>query len=293
MRRRRSCRKNRNGHRRQDAAPSVRARRISRWSCRSSARATAPARPPADLAEHPWAGVDVDLTLVARDEAGNEGRSEPFEMRMPERALHQADGARADRAAAHSRARRRAKAARPDRARRARHRAGDVQDRSRHLSRSALDLLATHALAHPTTLCATWSARLWDMAVFIEDGNVSDAEAALRAAQEALRQALERGASDEEIKRLTDQLRAALDKFLQALAEELRKNPQQLAASARSQCAQSAPAGSEEHDRPARTACAFGRQGCRPPAARGIAVDAGKSADGAAGSRWTARMATT
>ena len=44
-----------------------------------------------------------------------------------------------------------------------------------------------------------------------------------------MRQALERGASDEEIKRLTDQLRAALDKFLQALAEQLRKNPQQLA----------------------------------------------------------------
>ena len=65
------------------------------------------------------------------------------------------------------------------------------------------------------------------MAVFIEDGNVSDAEAALRAAQENLRQALERGASDEEIKKLTDELRAALDKFMQALAEEMRKNPQQ------------------------------------------------------------------
>ena len=48
----------------------------------------------------------------------------------------------------------------------------------------------------------------------------------MRAAQENLRQALERGASEEEIKKLTDELRAALDKFLQALAEEMRKNPQ-------------------------------------------------------------------
>jgi uncharacterized protein (TIGR02302 family) len=71
--------------------------------------------------------------------------------------------------------------------------------------------------------------RLWAMAVQIEDGNISDAEAALRAAQEALRQALERGASEEEIKRLTDELRAALDRFMQALAEEMRKNGQQLA----------------------------------------------------------------
>jgi uncharacterized protein (TIGR02302 family) len=72
-------------------------------------------------------------------------------------------------------------------------------------------------------------ARMWDMAVHIEDGNVSQAEQALRQAQEALRQALERGASDQELKKLMDQLRAAMDKFLQALAEQMRKNPQQLA----------------------------------------------------------------
>ncbi len=72
-------------------------------------------------------------------------------------------------------------------------------------------------------------ARLWQMAVQIEDGNISDAEQALRQAQENLRQALERGAGDEELKKLMDDLRAALDKFMQALAEEMRKNPQQLA----------------------------------------------------------------
>ena len=38
-----------------------------------------------DLSEHPWAGVDVAMTLVARDEANNEGRSSPHEMRLPER----------------------------------------------------------------------------------------------------------------------------------------------------------------------------------------------------------------
>ena len=69
---------------------------------------------------------------------------------------------------------------------------------------------------------------MWAMALQIEDGNVSQAEQALRQAQDALRQALERGASDEELKKLMDNLRAAMDKFLQALAEEMRKNPQQL-----------------------------------------------------------------
>src|SRR2546423_9897708 len=72
-------------------------------------------------------------------------------------------------------------------------------------------------------------ASLWALAVTIEDGNISDVDKALRAAQEALKQALERGATDEEIKKLTENLRAALDKFMRQLAEQLRNNPQQLA----------------------------------------------------------------
>jgi uncharacterized protein (TIGR02302 family) len=70
---------------------------------------------------------------------------------------------------------------------------------------------------------------MWALAVAIEDGNISDVEKALRAAQDALKEALERGASDEEIKRLTENLRAALDKFIRQLAEQQRNNPQQLA----------------------------------------------------------------
>src|SRR6201999_1291165 len=38
-----------------------------------------------DLSEDPYAGADMTLTLTAKDEAGNEGKSEPFNMRLPER----------------------------------------------------------------------------------------------------------------------------------------------------------------------------------------------------------------
>ena len=182
-----------------------------------------------DLTEHPWAGVDVAMTLIARDEAGNEGRSEPFEMRLPERPFSK------PMARALIEQRRilaldgDAQAQRAHRARRAHDRAGALQHGEQRLSRPALDLLAAVARQERRCSCATWSTRMWDMAVHLEDGSVSDAEQALRAAEEALRQALERGATDEEIKKLTDELRAALDKFLQALAEQMRKNPQQLA----------------------------------------------------------------
>src|SRR5262249_30163978 len=64
---------------------------------------------------------------------------------------------------------------------------------------------------------------LWEVAVLIEDGTMSDAERELRAAQDALRQALESGAPDEEIRRLTDKVREVLDKFMRPLAEQLRR----------------------------------------------------------------------
>jgi len=181
-----------------------------------------------DLTEHPWAGVDVTMVLTARDEAGNEGRSAPFELRLPERPF--------SKPIARSLVEQRRILALD----------GDAQasvlnalsaltlapDRFNMESNVYLGLRSIFwqlARAKSDDQLREVVDRMWDMAVHLEDGSVSDAEQALRAAEEALRQALERGASDEEIKKLTDQLRAALDKFLQALAEQMRKNPQQLA----------------------------------------------------------------
>lgn len=178
-----------------------------------------------DLSEHPWAGTDVTMTLVARDEAGNEGRSTPHEMRLPERPFSKP----LPRALIEQR----------------RNLALDANAKDRVLT--ALDALtiAPERFTPETNVylglrSIYWQlnraesddglrevvARLWAMAVQLEDGNISDTEKALRAAQDALREALERGASDEEIKKLMDDLRAALDKFMQALAEQMRKNPE-------------------------------------------------------------------
>ena len=66
------------------------------------------------------------------------------------------------------------------------------------------------------------ASRLWSMAVGLEDGNISDAQAALRNAEEALRNALNRGASDQELKQLMHQLHAAMDRFMQAMQEQLK-----------------------------------------------------------------------
>ncbi|MFL6838073.1 MAG: TIGR02302 family protein, partial [Bradyrhizobium sp.] len=167
-------------------------------------------------------------TLTAKDEAGNEGRSEPFNMRLPERLFTKPLA----RALIEQR----------------RILALDANQNSQVYA--ALDALliapelftpeagyylGLHSVARQLEAARKDDAlrevvaSLWALAVTIEDGNISDVDKALRAAQEALKQALERGASDEEIKKLTDNLRAALDNFLRQLAEQLRNNPQQLA----------------------------------------------------------------
>ncbi len=178
-----------------------------------------------DLTEHPWAGTEVTMTLVARDEAGNEGRSEPTDVELPQRSF-----------------------AKPvARALIEQRRILAFDAEKKPLVLTALDALTIapelftpkagvflglrsiyYDLARAKTddQLREVVARMWATAVEIEDGNVSEAEKALRDAQNALRDALDRNASDEEIKKLTDQLRAALDKFLQALAEQMRKNPQ-------------------------------------------------------------------
>jgi len=180
-----------------------------------------------DLTDHPWAGAEVTMTLVARDEGGNEGKSEPFSFRLPERVFTKPLA----RALIEQR------------------RDLALDANRRPLVITALDALAMapekfapSASVYLGLRSIFWSlvraktdddmrdvaARLWQMAVVLEDGDISTAQEALRNAENALQQALERGASDDEIKALMDQLRAAMDRYMQAMAEQL-KNSQQLA----------------------------------------------------------------
>src|SRR5581483_403586 len=144
-----------------------------------------------DLTEDPYAGADVTLTLTAKDEAGNEGKSEPFSMKLPERLFTKPLA----RALIEQR----------------RILALDANRNSDVFT--ALEALAlapelfmpetgqylglysvTRQLeaAHTDDQLREVVASLWALAVTIEDGNITDVDKALRAAQDALKQALER-----------------------------------------------------------------------------------------------------
>ncbi len=181
-----------------------------------------------DLSEDPYAGADVTLTLTAKDEAGNEGKSEPFNMRLPER-LFTKPLARALIEQRRILALDANQNAQVDAALNALMIAPEL------FTPEAGQYLGLYSVTRELEAARTDDAMrevvasLWALAVTIEDGDITDVDKALRAAQDALKQALERGASDEEIKKLTDNLRAALDNFMRQLAEQMRNNPQALA----------------------------------------------------------------
>ncbi|WP_245410565.1 TIGR02302 family protein [Notoacmeibacter marinus] len=66
---------------------------------------------------------------------------------------------------------------------------------------------------------------MWEVAIGIEDGNMSAAEKRLRDAQQALREAIERGASPDEIDALMQELRTAMAEYIRELAENAARDP--------------------------------------------------------------------
>ena len=177
-----------------------------------------------EVGDHPWAGMKVELTLVARDLAGQVGKSETIEVTLPERRFTKPLA----RAVVEQRRRL-------------------VEDsRDRAMVAKALDALtmepegfiddlqvflglrsAYHRLQGEDTRANHNSviAQLWHVAVRIEDGDLSDAERALRAAQDALQQALRDGASDEELQRLMQELRQALSQYMEQLSRQAEGQP--------------------------------------------------------------------
>ena len=178
-----------------------------------------------DLTDSPWSGARVRYHIVVKDEAGQEGRTPDTEITLPSRPF------RDPLARALAEGRRRLVTA---------------PDTDRRWVQSALDAL----LVAPVTFTpqpaiflglrtATERLRrsktdpdlvevadlLWEMALKIEDGDLSDAEKQLRQAQDRLKEAMERNAPDDEIKRLTQDLKQALDKFLSEMAQKQGREP--------------------------------------------------------------------
>ncbi|MEF2553660.1 TIGR02302 family protein [Aurantimonas sp. A2-1-M11] len=187
-------------------------------------KGTAEGRTSADLTESPYAGADVAMTLVAVDDAGQEGRSEALTLTLPERAFSNPLA----RAVVEQR---RILALDADSGQRVVQMLDAVTLRGDEFIESLSTYLALKAVR--TRIAAAYDDAalvsavdfMWEIALGIEDGNLSLAERRLRDAREQLSEALENDASDEEISRLMQELREAMQEYMQALAEAMRNQP--------------------------------------------------------------------
>jgi uncharacterized protein (TIGR02302 family) len=177
----------------------------------------------ADLSEHPWAGSRVTLTLSAHDEGGNVGTSEPTELRLPQRPFSNPLA----KALVEQRRNLVLNPDEPNKVGKALSALLIAPDRFGVSSGAYLGLsVALQALdaAKSDDALREVAALLWEIALRIEDGDTSSAERELRNAENQLRDALQHGASEEEIKRLTEQLQAALDRYLSELADQMARD---------------------------------------------------------------------
>ena len=176
----------------------------------------------ADLSEHPWAGANVTMTLSAKDEGGNEGLSDPVEITLPQRPFVKPLA----RALVEQR---RNLVLAPDNKGRVLSSIKALMIAPDEFGLTAGIYLGFHNIANRLTRARKDADLLgvadlmWEMALRIEDGGLSDAERDLRAAQQQLRDALNRDAPQDEIRKLMDQMRAALDKFLNELAQQAQR----------------------------------------------------------------------
>lgn len=170
-----------------------------------------------DLQSDPWAGLGVIATFVATDAAGQTGESLPETVTLPAKRFFNPLA----RAVVEQR---QSLAVAPNEWRRA------------EWAFNGMTLGPEHFFDKPSEYLllrtAMWRinkegggdykatvADFWPLALQLEDEALELARRRLDAAREALKNALESGAPDNEIERLTEEMRAALQQYLQALAQ--------------------------------------------------------------------------
>jgi uncharacterized protein (TIGR02302 family) len=181
-----------------------------------------------DLTPHPWAGLPVEMTLRAVDALGQTGDSDTVTTVLPERVFHN-PVARAIIEA------RKELTVHPEERREVAETLSDLSIRPSFFGNDIVVFLALRTAQarlllnrDPDAIPAVQQL-LWDTALRIEDGRTSTSQNDLRTAMQRLQDALARNAPDPEIDRLMHELQQAIDRYLQAMLQQmLRQPPQQM-----------------------------------------------------------------
>lgn len=172
-----------------------------------------------DLSRHPWANLPVSVSLRAVDGIEQVGEAQPMRTVLPGRRFFNPLAAaliemRRDLLWSRDNAGRSAEILRavtwqPQ---------GFVEQPLYLELRGAVTLLEGDRLTDKAR--DDLAEALWQAAVQLEDGGLSDALERMRQAQEKLSEAIRNGASPDEIQRLMDELKAATDAYTEMLAQQ-------------------------------------------------------------------------
>jgi|GEM_PF-50404 len=183
-----------------------------------------------DFAKHVWAGLPVLVDLTATDAAGNEGRITPLAAELARKRFFDPLSAalvdvRRQLLWNRENAQRgiyllRAITYKPSDA---------FSDNKAYLmTRSAIRRMETYGdVALSDETLGEVSDLLWNAAILIEDGDVNDPKERLERAQERLKEAMENGATPEEIEELMEELRQATREYMKYLSENAEESDQQ------------------------------------------------------------------
>ena len=169
-----------------------------------------------DLTEHPFAGLDVLLSVRVEDGAGQADATPPVRVRLPARGFY-------DPLARTVIEQRRQLAVAPRSWPRTARLLSALTIAPEAFADSTREFLLLRT-AYRQVMSSEGEDvggtidSFWSLALALEDESLNAARARLEAAEAALRDALARGAPDAEIERLIDELRAAMDDYVAALA---------------------------------------------------------------------------
>ncbi len=188
-----------------------------------------------DLSAHPWAGLDVEITLRARDGAGQEGASDPATLALPERSFTHP-------VAQQIIALRKALSVDPNGRTEARRELDRITGAPEAFENDATTYLALRSARHRLTrdrrpdAVAEAQEILWEVALALEEGRAERTARALQQAREALREALQEAQREQqenngernaeqrtETDRRVQELRDAIRRHLEAMAERLQR----------------------------------------------------------------------
>ena len=176
-----------------------------------------------DLTPHRWAGRSVTVELWAKDGIGQEGVSEAATVTLPERVFTHPVAKEI------IAARKRLDAGAPSRD--VALAIAKIAQYPARFNEDTVVFLGLSSSMHRLRLSDGASARepvrdvLWDLALRLEDGDLPGAERDLRAAQQTLQEALARDVDDAEIRRLIEDLREAMRRFANEMANRAGQQP--------------------------------------------------------------------